>query len=195
MTEPADLTGSDKLVAALDRIARALRAHRQTVATAAGVSPLQADVVRILGSGTPTDPTVGLLAAELGLAQPTVSEAVSTLRRKGLVLRSGAADDRRRSVVRLTRRGRDLARELDRADDPFRDCVELLSADDRDQTLGVLLELIAGLLGAGVIEVSRSCPVCRFFDETGERPRCGLLQLELLPGDLRVDCPEHQAVG
>lgn len=193
MNRPAGQSGHvpDKVVAALDRIARGVRAHRQAIATAAGLSPLQADLVHTLAAGTPPPALAGPLAGELGVSQPTVSDSLIALERKGYVSRSETPGDRRRSTFALTGSGSRLAADLDQADDVLRAGIAGLAEEDQTAALRVLLDLITGLLDSGVLAVARTCPTCRFFDDT-RGPRCALLDVELPPQDLRVDCPEHQ---
>lgn len=181
----------DKVVAALDRIARGVRAHRQAIATAAGLSPLQADLVRTLAGGTPPPALAGPLAGELGVSQPTVSDSLIALERKGHISREATPGDRRRSTFVLTESGRRLAAELDEADDVLRAGIAVLPETDQEAALRVLLNLIGSLLDSGVLAVARTCPTCRFFDDT-RGPRCTLLGVPLPPQDLRVDCAEHQ---
>lgn len=186
---PGELSG--KVVAALDRIARGVRAHRQVIATKGGLTPLQADLVRTLADGTPPRGQPSTLARELGVSQPTASDALGALVRKTLVRRTTTPSDRRISTFTLTRRGAQLADELRRADAVLRQAVTEISTADQERMLGTLLELISGLLSSGVLQVARTCPTCRYF-EKGPTPRCGLLQAPLPPSDYRVNCPEHQ---
>ncbi|MEV6096383.1 MarR family winged helix-turn-helix transcriptional regulator [Nocardia sp. NPDC051981] len=187
---------ADKVVAALDRIARGVRAHRQAIASRTGLTPLQLELLRTLADGPPPEPLTGLLAAELGVSQPTVSDSLLALERKGHVARQPAPGDRRRSAIVLTSDGAELAAEIRAADDVLRACVADLPGAQQDQTLRTLLDLIAGLLRAGVVQVARTCTTCRFYrpGDAGT-PRCDLLQQPLPPRDLRVNCPEHQPAG
>lgn len=193
MTRAAGQAGNlpDKVVAALDRIARGVRAHRQAVATAAGITLLQADLVRTLADGTPPPALAGPLAAELGVSQPTVSDSLAALERKGFLTREETPGDRRRSTFTLTRAGKRLAADLAEADGVLRAGIDVLPEADQATALRVLLGLITGLLDTGVLAAARTCPTCRFFDD-GDGTRCTLLGVELTPGDLRVDCADHQ---
>lgn len=186
---PDDLPG--KVVTALDRIARGVRAHRQAVATSVGVTPLQADMIRTLADGTPPDGQPSMLAVELGVSQPTASDALAALVRKGLLRRSTTPGDKRSSTYRLSARGTRVADELRRADTVLRQAVAELPSARQEHTLTALLELISKLLSGGVLPVARTCPTCRFFED-GLRTRCGLLDAPLTPSDFRVNCPEHE---
>lgn len=186
---PDELSG--KLVGALDRIARGVRMHRQAVASAAGLTPLQADILRTVADGTPPAPQPSALAAELSISQPTASDALSTLVRKNLLRRSPTPGDGRGSTFALTSRGARFADELRQSDDALRQSVTELSRTDQEHALATLLELIANLLSSGLLQVARTCPTCRYFDNRSA-PRCALLQTPLAAGDLRVNCPEHE---
>ena len=77
-----------------------------------GLTMAQFKALLAIGPKAETGMTVGALAAELGIAQPTASELVERLSVAGLVGRSSDPADRRRVVVRLTAAGDDLVAEL-----------------------------------------------------------------------------------
>lgn len=181
-----------KLLAAVDRLARAVRAARRTVATRHDLSLLGVDILETLRDRR--ERRVGELAAELDIAQPTVSDALSPLDGRGLLVRRRDPADRRSVVVTLSDAGLDLAHRIasDVALHPGVD--ETTSATDRGIALRVLLEEIARLQAAGVITVNRSCLTCRHYRPPQSRStaHCLLLDTPLPDDDLRVDCDEHE---
>lgn len=183
-----------KVVAAVDRIARGVRAHRQAIASRAGITVLQGELLRLLADGPPPPAFAGPLAAELGVSQPTVSDGLSALERKGHIARTENPSDRRRTTFVLTDAGALLAAELAGSDHALRAAVSRMPDRDQEQALRVLLDLMGGLLDSGVLTVARTCPTCRFLAESPAGPLCTLLEVVLAPGDLRVNCPEHQPV-
>ncbi|MFD4422109.1 MarR family transcriptional regulator [Agromyces sp. NPDC058484] len=184
---PADPAA--KLAAALGQLARARRIHRQDVATRHGLSPLQLELLATIAAGEPPEPSVGLLARELGITQPTATDAITALERKGLVRRDRVVDRRRRTHVRLTPPGRELAS----LDDPFVAAAHTVDPDLRDATLEGALSMIAALVHDGTITVARTCLTCRFHRRDGDGgSRCDLLGMPLPRSELRVNCPEHQ---
>jgi DNA-binding MarR family transcriptional regulator len=186
-----------KLVAALERVGQALRGELRERAMDEGLTPTQAQILLRVGDEGPSRRRIGALAAALDVSQPTVSDAVAALERKGLVERRPDADDARAATLALTARGRAVGDRLGAWDERARAELRRLPRQARQASLALLLDLIAGLQAAGVVGVARTCPTCRFF-RFRERPgaarphRCALLDVPLGPGDLRLDCPEHE---
>ncbi len=191
---PANLSPDDvpaKIVAALDRIARGLRSHRQAVASGVGLTPLQLELLQTIDESP--RPVIGQLARELEVSQPTVSDSLLTLERKGHVVRRRSDSDRRRTPMERTDTGRGLGDAGRRAGELLRTRVAALTRPDQEEVLDLLLSLIGNLLDAGIIQVARTCTTCRFYDHPeGREARCALLQIPLPTSALRVDCPDHQ---
>ena len=187
---PGDLPG--KVVAALDRLARGQRSRRQLATARHGITPLQADLLMTLSAGEPPMPVVGLLARELGVSQPTVTDSLRALERKRLIARHRHPSDARRVSAVLTAAGTRLVAELAAGDRELIGAVAGLDLSGQEVMLESTLVLIARLVDSGYISVARTCLTCRFheFDDAGHR--CALLDMALGPADLRVNCPEHE---
>ncbi len=182
-----------KIAAALERLARAQRAHRQRVATERGLTPLQLDLVTTLADGVPPDPVVGRLAIEVGVSQPTVTDSLRTLERKGLVERRRDPADGRRASVVLTALGRALTNDLGGPHDEVTAAIATLPAETQEVVLQTLLVVIARFVDHGVIDVARTCFTCENHRFDGTTHRCALLDVDLPVADLRVNCPDHRA--
>lgn len=204
-----------RLLTAIERLGRALRAGRQRIATAHGLSVLGLGVLERLHERGPQRP--GDLADELDVSQPTGSDAIAALQRRGLVERRRNPADLRSTLVELTDAGERTAASV------ARELAPLLRTDaeavaDRGTALRVVLGQIAHLQRSGQISVARTCFTCRHFDPgspaaarrsgsaddarspreepaEGGGPRCLLLRTALPDTDLRVDCPEHEPVA
>ncbi|MEU3465407.1 MarR family winged helix-turn-helix transcriptional regulator [Streptomyces sp. NPDC006733] len=195
---PADPSDLDRrLASALERAGHALRTLIWTQATAHGLSPIQVQLLLRLGVEPPERRRVGTLAAEFDLSAATVSEALATLRRKGLVDRQPVPGDKRGHVMAPTEAGLTAAAALSRWPDPVTTHLAALSTEDKGQTLRLILDLVGHLADTGVLSVARTCTTCRFFhqDEHEDRRRphhCALLDTAIGDPELRVDCAEHQ---
>jgi DNA-binding MarR family transcriptional regulator len=184
-----------KLAAALERVSQAVRVQLWDQAKAYGLTPTQLQVLLRLAYPPRQHRRVGVLAAELDLTQPTVSDAVAVLRRKGLIDREQIGTNPRSAILSLSARGAELAQTLEGWDIRMRNVLAELPATQKAEALRLLLDLIAGFQRAGVVTLARMCVTCRFFRPNThgpERHHCALLDLPLAPADLRVDCPEHE---
>jgi DNA-binding MarR family transcriptional regulator len=189
---PPDLDA--KLAAALERVGQALRVQMWDKAKQHGLTPTQLQVLLRLAADPPARRRVGVLAAELDVTHPTVSDAVAVLSRKGLVARETAS---RRAALTLSDRGRTLAGELADWHEHTRRQLAGLAEADKETALRLLLDLIAGLQRAGTITVARMCVTCRFFRRNlhagAARPHhCALVDMPMADGELRVDCAEQE---
>jgi DNA-binding MarR family transcriptional regulator len=183
-----------KLAAALERVGQALRVQMWDTAKQHGLTPTQLQVLLRLATDPPARRRIGVLAGELDVTHPTVSDAVAVLRRKGLVDRDPSS---RRAALSLSPRGQALAAELGDWDLRTRRGLAELPAADKDAALRLLLDLIAGLQRSGAITVARMCVTCRFFRRDAHpdpaRPHhCALVDAPLGSGELRIDCAEHE---
>jgi DNA-binding MarR family transcriptional regulator len=183
-----------KLVAALERVGQALRVQMWDTAKQHGLSPTQLQVLLRLATDPPARRRIGVLADELDVTHPTVSDAVAVLRRKRLVDRDPAS---RKAPLNLTARGRAVADRLVDWDQRTRRQLAHLPVADKDATLRLLLDLIAGLQRSGAITLARMCVTCRFFRRDAHpksaRPHhCALVDAPMGGVELRIECAEHE---
>jgi DNA-binding MarR family transcriptional regulator len=183
-----------KLVAALERVGQALRVQMWDKAKQHGLSPTQLQVLLRLATDPPARRRIGVLAGELDVTHPTVSDVVAVLRRKGLVDRDPVS---RNAALTLSARGQAVADRLADWDQRTRVQLAHLPVADKHATLRLLLDLIAGLQRSGAITVARMCVTCRFFRRDAHpnsaRPHhCALVDAPMGGGELRIDCAEHQ---
>jgi DNA-binding MarR family transcriptional regulator len=187
-----------KIVASLERLSQVLGVLLRKEALERGLSPIQAlFLVHLLFHG-PALRRVGRLAEEFGLTPATVSDAVGSLEKKGLVDRDPSwAGDGRVAILRLTPAGEEAARGVATWANAVEGSLRAASPQEKEVVMRFLMGLIASLQRAGVATVARMCVSCRFFGPDahpdGELPHhCAMLDLPLAGSDLRADCPEHE---
>ncbi len=183
-----------KLAAALERVGQALRVQMREEARQHGLTPTQLQVLLRLATDPDPRRRVGVLAGELDVTHPTVSDAVAVLRRKRLVDRDPGS---RKSALSLSARGRAMVVELADWDQRTRQQLADLPVGDKHASLRLLLDLIAGLQRSGAITVARMCVTCRFFRRdahpgAAQAHHCALVDAPMGGGELRVDCAEHE---
>lgn len=191
------MTTPQKIIASLERLGQALRSLLLTDALNEGLSVTQAQIL-LQGYLQPGHLYgVSELADELELTQPTVSDAVTTLQRKGFLQKLQREDDRRAVILLLTPKGKAVARRLwQQQVRRFEKAIAHLSPEEQTQFLYLLLRTIASAYEEGVLHVARTCLTCRFLRVTPENQSspyfCTLLETPLDTAALRLLCPEHE---
>lgn len=143
---------TDATLVALRRILRATQDYSRSLAQASGLTPVQMRVLALIAGAGQVTP--GSLAAQMRVAQATVSALIDRLQAKGLVQRARSEHDRRQTILTLTPAGHALA---DRAPDPLQEqfVARFESLLDWEQAMLVAaLERIAHMLNAAEIDAA-----------------------------------------
>lgn len=178
---------------ALLRLGEVLRTETWRSDASIRLHPSQARMLRLLAS-SPDGFNVGAIAHDIGIRQPTVSRAVNTLVRKGLVEK--AAQRGRAVSVRLSSLGRDwIARSEDRGS-ALDEAIEALSPQEQASLLASATKMIRTLQVSGAIAPQRLCVTCAYFQpnqhsDPNARHHCTMVGAAFGDRELKLDCPEH----
>lgn len=182
----------DQLAAGLERLSAVARQADWRAADAAGLTPTQADILRLAAARGGVRLTAA--AAHLGVSQPTASDAAAALESKRLIEKRPDRDDGRAIQMHPTRAGR---RNVAQWESGFDRIVQAMSSADQATMLGIVIRALRQLEAQGAIPTQRMCLTCRFFEEnahpgTRKPHQCRLLRAPIGNEQLRVDCPEQQ---
>jgi DNA-binding MarR family transcriptional regulator len=112
LTHPAD----SSLIPALAEFRFALRTFlhfSESAAANAGLQPQQHQLLlQVAGAPETTVVTIAYAAARLGLKHNSVVELVDRSEREGLLARTADAEDKRRALLHVTRKGRSVLAKL-----------------------------------------------------------------------------------
>ncbi|MBP9235694.1 MAG: MarR family transcriptional regulator [Hyphomonadaceae bacterium] len=186
----------DQLSEGLARLAAVSRQDDWRTGEVEGLTPTQGDILRLLMT-RPKGVRLSFASAHIGVSQPTGSDAVSALERKGYLEKISDPADGRAVLLRATPAGKALARRWPMS---FGGMIEALSESDRADLLGIVSRAILALQTQGVISRQRMCLSCRHFAQDAHpgksaQHHCRLMDVALGAGDLRIDCPEHREVN
>ncbi|MCS7169661.1 MAG: MarR family winged helix-turn-helix transcriptional regulator, partial [Candidatus Kapabacteria bacterium] len=152
MTTPA------KIVAALERLGQLLRSLLLSDAMNEGISITQAQILLQCYLQPGRLFSITELAEELDLTQPTISDSIASLQRKGLLQKLQREDDRRTVSVVLTAKGKAIARRLwQRQAHSFEKVFGHLSDSETIELLYLLLRVIASAYTEGILQSARTC--------------------------------------
>lgn len=185
----------DQIYFALARIGVLLKSLAWDEAETLGVNPTQAQILARLASRGPS--RVSGLAADLGVSQPTLSDAVAALLRKGLLTRGPDPDDGRAVRLNLTEQGRAVAEAARTPAPVMLAALDTLPPGDRDAMQRGLVGLIRALQVARAIPVQRMCVTCAHFrphahDDADAPHHCAFVDAAFGDAALRIDCGDHE---
>jgi len=181
------------LAQALAALATLLGQDAWRESAARGLSATQSRALGLLAGYGPTRP--GLLAKQLGVSAPTLSDALAALEAKGLLRREPDPSDSRAVQAAATEAGVELAASLQGWPSYLASALEALPAEDQAGLRRGLLRLLATLESGGRLPPLRACPGCVHLrpgaHPGSERPQhCARFDSALGPANLRLDCPE-----
>lgn len=182
-----------RIVQGLAKISLVLKSQGLASASAARLSPTQAQILVLVAGGGPARLTD--LAAALAITAATASDAVQALAAKGLVRRRRDPADRRALALVLTPAGRRLAGELAHWPDFLAGVVETLAPAEQVVFHRALIKMIRALQQQRKIPVARMCVDCVYFrpnvHESAAAPHhCDYVDAPFGDSELRIDCPD-----
>jgi len=186
---------NSRILEGLSRVAAALRADEWERAKILGLNPTQLAILVLL-EGRVDGLGVKEIAAHLGVSQPTATDSINALEKKGHVEKRTGLTDGRSVSVRLSTKGVTLLSQETESDMIGR-AIGALGDAAQETLLVTLVTMIRGLQEEKSIPVQRLCVTCRYFDpfahpESDKPHHCHFVDAPFGQRELRVDCREHE---
>jgi DNA-binding MarR family transcriptional regulator len=178
------------------RIGMVLRTDDWMRARDAGLNPAQMAILEAL-EGRENGLSVKEIALHLGVSQPSATDSITALERKGYVIKRPAPGDRRALTICITDDGRQSRSAGKSAEGAADQAIRALSEAEQEDLLISLIKMIRHMQEAGVIPVQRMCASCRYFrpfvHADKARPhQCDFVNASFGQRDLRIECREHE---
>ncbi|MGH6868877.1 MAG: MarR family winged helix-turn-helix transcriptional regulator [Methylocella sp.] len=187
----------ERLLDGLERLASVMRADVRRSAAPRGLNPAQDAILQLL-LARPAGVRVSALARHLGVRQPSVTDSVIALERKGLVYRQADPADARATIVKVTPE----ACMQPAAAVPSLAAASLADLSEAEQAslLITLIKLIRSLQLRQAIPPQRLCVTCKYFrpnvhPEPEAPHHCAFVDAPFGDRALRLDCAEHEQAG
>lgn len=189
------MTANAHIMTGLSRIGMLLRSEGWRQAEATGLTPTQSQILAHLVARGPA--RIGAIAAEIAVTQPTTSDAVAALVRKGYVEKRPDPADARAAQLHSTDAGTRLAGQLAVWPDALLAAVDMLDDSERAAFLKGLTKMIGALQMRGAIPIQRMCVSCTHFrpnvHSDAARPHhCAFVDAAFGDASLRLDCGDHE---
>jgi len=124
------------------------------------LSPIQIHFILFLRKKPEKFRKITFLSSEFHLTPATVSNAINSLIKKGIIARKNDPYDRRVYYLYLTERGRKIANTLAQWNKSLKAVVSRLNYEDKRSFFKFFLRLIQSLFKDGAIDQVRICPLC-----------------------------------
>ncbi|OJU02163.1 MAG: transcriptional regulator [Rhizobium sp. 63-7] len=180
----------------LSRVAMVMRADDWNRAKRAGINPTQLSILELL-EGRGDGLGVKEIAFHLGVSQPTATDSIAALERKGCVEKRQAETDRRGVSVAITAAGLTALRAGDGEEALADQATEALAAHEQEDLLVMLIKMIRQLQVNDAIPIQRMCTSCRYFApfahaDAAQPHHCKFVDAAFGQRDLRIDCRDHE---
>jgi DNA-binding MarR family transcriptional regulator len=178
----------------LARMAMVGRVDDWSRAKAASLNPTQLAILTLL-DGRKDGMGVKDIAAHLGVSQPTATDSILSLEKKGLVVKQTSPADKRAVSIMITPDG--VAALGHEGSDLAERAVSSLDPTEQEDLLLALIKMIRHLQEQNAIPVQRMCVTCRYFGPfahpgSDQPHHCHLVDAAFGQRALRVDCREHE---
>ena len=196
METPKDPTSIDNRISeGLTRIAIAMRSDEWSKAEKAGLKPTQLAILEFLAGRDSA--RVKEIAAHLGVSQPTATDSIAALERKGLVAKASAHGDKRATAIRITAEGKAAFGFVSPIETAAMEAARSLSPGEQEGLLLSLVKMIRHLQEADAIPIQRMCTSCRYFrpyqhSGAAKPHHCNFVNAAFGRNELRIDCRDHE---
>src|SRR5690606_32158012 len=135
---------------------------------------------------------VSHLAKEFSITKPTISDAVRVLEVKQLIHKTYGTSDGRSYTISLSEEGMKVVERTHNFASPIKDQLDKMDNSMLEVVYQALTKLISNLNKTGIIGVQRMCSGCKFYENDGLNHYCHFIKKDILPNDLKMDCPEFE---
>ncbi len=188
------MTAPTNIATGLARIGSFIRAEQWRDSDVSGLTPTQAQILIHLAQRGPARVTA--VAEEIAVTQPTASDSVAALVRKGLIEKRPDPDDARAVSLHPTRKGKRAADALTLWPDALLAAADTLAPEEQAAFLKGLTKMIRTLQSDGAIPVQRMCATCSFFRpnvhaDPAKPHHCAFVDAAFGDASLRLYCGDH----
>lgn len=187
----------DRIGDGFARIATAMRSEAWTAADVIGLNPTQLQILTFLVGRGKAGMRVKQIAAYLGVSQPTATDSINALTRKGFVAKLADPSDARVVAVAVTEEGEAAVRSAGMIASAADDAFSSLSTLEQEDLLLHLVKIIRALQASGAIPEQRMCVSCRYFQpnvypNSKEPHHCAFVNAPFGQAELRIECGEYE---
>lgn len=185
---------NQKITNGLERISKAFRVLLWEESKQYKISPIQIQLLLFCDTHKKEDLKVSFLATEFDLTKATVSDSIKVLLKKELLTKEINPSDSRSFTVQLTAKGKEIVAKTSGFTTALEQSIDSFTEEEKGTFLNQLMRLIYQLNQKDIISTQRMCLTCHHYKKDGNNHYCSLIEKQLKNTELRIDCPEHEAL-
>ena len=184
------------IASCLEKLTQVQRVLLWDIAKKENLSPIQIQFLIFLNKHSDDLRKVSVLAEEFDLTKATVSEAVSNLVDKGLLIKVRMKEDKRSYILDFTRDGIKLVKKIMSWQDVLVSHLGKIPIKEKENVNLVLIELIRSLFNDGVITIARMCLTCENIRKcsSGKSYRCSLTGRSFTDNEINIGCDFYKSI-
>jgi MarR family transcriptional regulator, organic hydroperoxide resistance regulator len=175
----------------IERLGNLVRADVRALCHAQGVRPVQFEALRYLLQCNRYSDTPQAVTEFLGLTKGTVSQTLTVLEQKGLLVKRNDKGDKRVVHLKPTIKGRRLIEQVIPSQ-TVASGIESLSVSEQLEMVEALQHLLRSIQKTNGLKTFASCHTCRFNNKRDGHFFCELTQEALSDDEVTLLCREHQ---
>lgn len=181
----------------LERISAVLRAEQWSAAQMVGLNPTQMSVLSFLAGRGVKGIKVKDIANHFGVSQPSATDTLAALERKGCVQKFSSGEDARSTLVRISGVGQKFLKTVGLLPSATETSISRLPPHEQADLLLLVVKLIRQFQLAEAIPVQRMCVSCCHFRphaHIGEKSphHCAFVNAAFGSQELRIECSDHE---
>lgn len=181
-----------KIVAGLERLSQVFKILLWEKAKKYQLSPIQIQILIFIRYHSTEKTTISYLAQEFNLTKPTVSDAIKVLEQKQFIQKNTDLTDSRSYTIELTKLGIEMVDNTDDFANPMNAIIEKATEEEKKNIWKIVSNLIIEMNKLNLISIQRTCLNCKHYSFETRNHFCHLLNQELKPEDIRIDCAEFE---
>ena len=174
----------------IERMGALIRTEERRKCTVLGLQSVHLLALEYLSRCNRYSDTPAALTSYLGMTKGTVSQTLLLLQKKGYLIKSGDASDKRKVHLVLTDAGKKILQQA-RPMELFNLAAQILEQNEKGIDGEAFVQALVALQKANKSESFGLCKTCRHFTNTTEGYLCGLTKGPLTQSDSEKICREH----
>ena len=184
----------ETILATIDKLSWIRQSLLWKIGKQHNLSSLQVQIMDYLNKHSENHSNITQISKIFFIAKSTVSEAVKTLEKKKLVIKTYSKENKKLAIIVFTPEGKEIVKKLSAWNKDFTTHLKKFNIKTKKTISLFLLEFILSLKNAGIIDTAKACIACENFsynfNKNEDSHFCKLLNKIVDTSDIKLDCEE-----